>query len=354
MLGMPKLPPGIRKRWNGYFGRWYEDGRRHERNFGPSLAVARKCIDEVRRNARLRAAGLGQEIAQVAPLAPLVEAYHAAHAAKWRPKYAREVRVALDEMLEGIGRVADLTAGRVEAARDRLEGSARTRNKKAAWVLSFARWLRRTGQGNPPLLALAPVPRADVRRRRVLTRDEVARLVEHGGRVADLIALLAGTGLRLDEGLRLSWDDVEGGFVRVRKSKLRRRARSARGGGPTPPDAAPPRRASGAGARGPRGVAPPEPDDWPRRVRPGRQGGPAREGRPRFRSRRPATASVSLSPSMASERDKKCPDFPCYIRLSRRIYRRRRDEPGGELRGNAALLETFDDLDDSGVQDGGA
>lgn len=218
-VAMPKKTSGLRRRGAKWYGRWIEAGKKRERCLGPNLAAAQRCLAKIKVEAMERDSGLGFRTEQAAPLAPLVEAYLAAQAPRWRPKYLHEVREALGEMLDGIQRVADLTAGRVEASRDAAGGSARTRNKKATWVLGFVRWLRRTGQGNPPLLAIAPVPRADVRRRRSMTRSEVSALVVHGGRVADLIALLAGTGLRLDEALRLRWRDLTQAGIYVSTSK---------------------------------------------------------------------------------------------------------------------------------------
>ncbi len=138
MLAMPRRSTGLRRRGKNWHGRWVENGREREKSFGPNLAIARRCLDETRRNARLRAVGMGAELAQVAALAPLVEAYLAAKAPRWKPEYLRVVKAALAEMLDGIDRVADLTAGRVETARDRMPGSNRTKNKKAG----LGPWLR--------------------------------------------------------------------------------------------------------------------------------------------------------------------------------------------------------------------
>jgi integrase len=211
--------PGLKNRGGIWHGRWHDaSGKRRSKALGPRHDEASRALAEIKRNVIRARVGLEDEIGQERQVAGFLAEYLKTR--DWQPKYRVEATAALNEMLAGIDRVADLTPAAVERARDRLEGSARTKNKKATWVAGFARWLKKTGRARPPLEAVIPLPPKVVRHRRGLTEDEARKLQEAAdkGHVGDLVAVLLGTGLRLDEALRLTWGDVGGG-IHVAESK---------------------------------------------------------------------------------------------------------------------------------------
>ncbi len=218
MLAAMRRPQNLRQRGRYWYGRFHDSsGRRREVRLSPRLDEARRLLAEIERNARRARVGLEDEIGQERALAPLVDQYLVAQ--QWKPTHARAQARALRAILARIPTVAELTAGRVEAARNALPGSARTRNYAAAAVAAFARWLRRAGIARPPLDSIRPLPAAPVKVRRALTPDEAARILAVGGPVADLVALLLGTGLRLGEACALTWADVGPAGVFVAQSK---------------------------------------------------------------------------------------------------------------------------------------
>lgn len=218
MLAAMRRPQNLRQRGRYWYGRFHDAaGRRREVRLSPRLDEARRLLAELERNARRARVGLEDEIGQERALAPLVDEYLAAQA--WRPTHARAQARALRAILARIPTVRDLTAGRVEAARNALPGSARTRNYAASAVATFARWLRRAGIARPPLDSIRPLPAAPVKVRRSLSPAEAARILAVESPVGDLVALLLGTGLRLGEALALTWGDLGSGGVFVATSK---------------------------------------------------------------------------------------------------------------------------------------
>lgn len=219
-LSAMRRTQGLQKRGGQWRGRWFDaSGKRRSKALGPRHDVATELLAEIKRNVRRSKVGLEDEVGQGKQVAGFLDEYLKTR--NWQPKYRVEAEAALRAMLEGIDKVADLTPAAVERARDRLGGSARTRNKKATWVAGFAQWLRKTGRARPPLETVIPVPRKDVVKRRALTRPEAADLgaAAELGPLGILVPILTGTGLRLDEALRLTWADVTADGVHVAQSK---------------------------------------------------------------------------------------------------------------------------------------
>lgn len=217
-----KNPTNIRRRGKNCYGQWKDaTGRLREECLGPRLDVAREILGELHRIVRRARVGLEDEIGQAQRIPDLLGEYYRAQAIHWRPRYAGEVKAALKAVLAGVESVAQLTAGAVEYARDRLEGSARTKNKNASWVFGFCHWLRGTGRARSPFEALVPVPRADVVARRALSRAEAEGLQREvdGGSSVTSSRSCSGSGLRLGEALALTWADLLPAGLAVRRSK---------------------------------------------------------------------------------------------------------------------------------------
>lgn len=146
-------------------------------------------------------------------------------------QFGRHLRaIELAAQSAGPAELAAFLGGLAAGGNQRKPASAATLQRKAACLRSFYRHLRRAGiVADDPAAGLRGPPNA-VRVPRVLTRAEVARLLEGaaGQRPAELrdralLELLYGSGLRASEliGLHAADVDRDGGMLNVRPARSR-------------------------------------------------------------------------------------------------------------------------------------
>lgn len=212
---------GLRKRGEVWYGRWVdESGVQIERRLSKDKAAARAMLAEhVRRVERIRA-GLEDTSTMEQEVGPLVERFLRDSAARVRPKYAQDQAYGLRSLLERmkVQRVRDITPDAIRGAMLEMvsEGSSnRTANKYYAWLLTWARWcvrLRLIPRNPAEGVSRLPVHgRHSRRRRRRLTPEEAVELLAaaEGDPIGDVIAMILGTGMRLEEALRTTWADFQ-------------------------------------------------------------------------------------------------------------------------------------------------
>lgn len=219
---MVKIPPGIRLRGDTYYGNWTDElGKRVERRLSSDLRRAIQLRSEaIRRVERIRA-GLDDIADQTQEVRPLVDRFIRDLRARVKAKHAHDTEVGLRGILDRmrVHAVSDITPERIQRAMLAMveEGAAnRTANKYLAFLMSWGRWavrLRLIPRNPVDGVAKLPVHGRHKRRtRRRLTLLEAQQLQEAADKfaVGDVVALILGTGMRLEEALQTTWGDIEG------------------------------------------------------------------------------------------------------------------------------------------------
>ena len=222
------MPRNLRKRGKKWYGRYKDStGRWRFKALCPDLKMAKVMLAELERNSRRAALGLEDEIRNATPIVRLLDAYLTDGRNRWTPKHARDTERGLRRMLDGLSQIPEVTVERIQARRDKIGGSNRTKNWHVGTVETWLRWLEASGRitrspiGHVPKLPLGG--RHQTRTRRRLTVREAERLqrVLDETPIGDLVALLLGTGMRLGEAVSLTWDDLSGNELSLRADKTK-------------------------------------------------------------------------------------------------------------------------------------
>lgn len=204
---------GLRKRGDVYYVQFKEDGRWRLQAVGRDLAKALKRHRELRGDTEpAPATGVAFDV--------LVERWLVSQETRCRPQSVRSSRQRAKTLLKFFsGQVASgITPNHIEEyVRWRREQGVCDVSVNAD--LTTLRQVLRFGHLQAGILPQAParvrlLRTVKKRRRRTFGRAEVAKLVEAAGRMGKehdeaFIRIAASTGLRVDEILHLTWDDVD-------------------------------------------------------------------------------------------------------------------------------------------------
>lgn len=227
-----RLPKGVRKKGDMYYGRWYAAGKRREKALSRDLRVAERMLRELERRAQLSSVGLGQDLKQETRLDVLVERYLAELSSSRRPSTFRSAELCLNTVLEELGpiQVKDLDAAKVRAMRQRLQDrglSNRTCNMRVEVLCTMLRWAEQQQEiAKNPLPKIKKLPTTLEHRKKVrrsLTPGEARKLLDTviaedakllkrwPDRIpqAPLFLALIQTGLRSGEVRNLVWSDID-------------------------------------------------------------------------------------------------------------------------------------------------
>lgn len=225
-----RLPEGIRKRGQVYYGYWTDEkGKRQEKRLSKDLAIAKRLrAEQIRRVDRVRM-GLEDPTLPKKELVPLLAMWVRAIGPSLTRWSAHKERHSAETVIAAMHAefTGDLTVEALERARGVLIDDGLSNATINAYVNGFRRfskWLKANGHlwRDPFLEVRGLSERARFRKRlpQRLSVEHGTRLLQAAGKrpIGHVIAIMLGAGLRIREALGLRWADFDGEALHVRAS----------------------------------------------------------------------------------------------------------------------------------------